>query len=483
LIRDFKFDKRRKRKTHFPYPSGRNIIALVFVVFTSIFAFALFDNPTEETIAPLPELDVTKDVEEIPEDTRTISRLILPNSRNKEPVPTSVKSISLNIDDGQSVKPITAAQLQKLKPINNQDKWITHKIKSGESLALIFQKYKLGSRLLYNITHSSKTAKKLALIRPGETLNFLFNKESNEFKKLVLQKDPVFSLIITRKGDTFTAIEKQRKLEVKTSTASVTIQSSLFLDGQAAGMSDGQIMAMASLFAWDIDFALELRKGDSFRLIYEENYLDGKKYSDGPILAAEFINQGNKHQAIRYQGKSKFANYYDTEGRSKRRAFIRTPVKFSRISSKFTRNRWHPVLKKWRSHKGVDYAAPRGTPVKATSNGKVIHRGRKGGYGNAVFIRHGGKYTTVYGHLSKFNRHVKKGSTVKQGQIIGYVGSTGLATGPHLHYELRVFGVHKNPLTVKLPKSNPLPKKQLKNFRTKSKPLLDRLQKLNQTDV
>ena len=237
-------------------------------------------------------------------------------------------------------------------------------------------------------------------------------------------------------------------------------------------------MELAQIFGWDIDFALELREGDQFHVIYEEQYLDGEKLRNGPILAAEFINRGNLYKAVRYTDKEGDTSYYDTEGNAKRRAFIRTPVKFSRISSRFTRKRWHPVLKRWRSHKGVDYAAPRGTPVKATGNGKVVFRGNKGGYGNVIFLRHGGKYTTVYGHLSRFAKGLKNGKAVKQGQIIGYVGSTGLATGPHLHYEFRVHGKHQNPLTIKLPKTIRLPKREQARFKKSTAPLMAQLDEL-----
>jgi murein DD-endopeptidase MepM/ murein hydrolase activator NlpD len=228
-------------------------------------------------------------------------------------------------------------------------------------------------------------------------------------------------------------------------------------------------MEMAGIFGWDIDFALELRKGDSFKLLYEEHFLDGNKLRNGPILMAEFNNDGKLFKAVRYQTPDGNTSYYDPDdGRNKKRAFIRTPVKFARISSRFTNGRFHPVLKKWRAHRGVDYAAPTGTPIKAAGNGKVIFRGTKGGYGKTVIIQHGTKYTTLYAHLSKYAKSSKKGRTIKQGQIIGYVGKTGLATGPHLHYEFRVNGVHRNPLTVKLPKADPINSKYRKDFDQKT---------------
>lgn len=360
--------------------------------------------------------------------------------------------------------------------------WIEHRIKSGESLANIFKKYGLSANLLHRITKSSKTASRLAKIKPGQQLRLQLD-DNGGLIELLLVRSKVNSLQILPELNSFSAQELEREIERRTATAQGTISTSLFIDGQKAGLSDGLILELASLFGWDIDFALELRTGDRFSLIYETQFLDGEKYDNGPILAAEFINKRDIYRAVRYRDSKGNVSYYDPEGHNKRRAFIRTPVKFGRISSRFTKRRWHPVLKKWRSHKGVDYAASTGTPVKATGSGKVTVRGWKGGYGRAVFIQHAGKYTTVYGHLSKFAGSVRKGTRVKQGQIIGYVGQSGLATGPHLHYEFRVHGVHRNPLTIKLPKSAPLPKKELKGFRSKTRTLLSQLDLLSQSNL
>jgi len=358
--------------------------------------------------------------------------------------------------------------------------WVEHKVKSGDSLARIFQDIGLSAGLLYRITHSSKEAATLASILPGQLLRFQLDGDG-QLVSLEHIISPITRLRITAEDDGFSARELRKDVQVRIAEARGTINDSLFLDGQAAGLSDAQIMELANIFGWDIDFALELRKGDSFSLVYEEQYLDGQKFRDGPILAAEFVNRGTVYHAIRFEDDKGEVGYFDTDGSSKRRAFIRTPVKFARISSRFTLRRWHPVLKKWRSHKGVDYAAPKGTPIRATGTGRVVFRGWKGGYGRAVIIKHGSKYSTLYGHMSRFVRSVKSGSHVKQGQVIGYVGQSGLATGPHLHYEFRVNGVHRNPLTVKLPKSLPLPKAQLARFQAASRPLLARLDALTPT--
>ncbi len=356
-------------------------------------------------------------------------------------------------------------------------RWVEHVVGKGENLAAIFKQQDLSPALLHRIVTSSPQAKNLARIHPGQKLFFAFD-ANDELQQLTLERSRIHRLEISRTEDGFLATEISRPVEKRFANATGIIESSLFVDGQKAGLSDAQIMELAQIFGWDIDFALEIREGDQFHVIFEEQYLDGEKIKNGPILAAEFINRGDTYKAVRYTDKAGDTAYYDTEGHAKRRAFIRTPVKFARISSRFTRKRWHPVLKRWRSHKGVDYAAPTGTPVKATGNGKVVFRGRKGGYGNAIFLRHGGKYTTVYGHLSRFAKGLKNGKAVKQGQIIGYVGSTGLASGPHLHYEFRVNGVHRNPLTIKLPKTVRLAKSELSRFKKLTAPLVAQLDEL-----
>ena len=234
-------------------------------------------------------------------------------------------------------------------------------------------------------------------------------------------------------------------------------------------------MELAGIFGWDIDFVLDIRQGDQFTVLYEELYLDGENIGNGDILAAEFVNQGKKYQAIRYTDKGGKTDYYSLDGKSMRKAFLRSPVEFSRISSGFSLGRKHPILNKIRAHKGVDYAASRGTPIKATSNGKIVHQGNKGGYGKTIIIQHGTKYSTLYAHMSNYRKCLKQGSRVKQGQIIGYIGSSGLATGPHLHYEFRVNGVHRDPLRVKLPGAEPLDKQYIDDFMTKAESLVAQL--------
>jgi len=360
--------------------------------------------------------------------------------------------------------------------------WVEDKVKSGDSLARIFSRNNLSANLLHRIVHSGKEAKKLALIKPGETLKFRLDDDGN-LLELVYQKNPIRSVQILPDGESFTLNKIERKLERRVTRSSGTITDSLYQSAQREGLSDNLIMELANIFGWDVDFALEIRAGDRFSLIYEEKYLDGEKYGNGPILAAEFVNKSRVFRAIRYEDEKGYGSYFSPDGGSMQKVFLRAPVDFRRISSRFTRSRWHPVLGKKRSHRGVDYAAATGTPIKASGEGRVTYRGRKGGYGKAVIIQHGQKITTLYGHMSKFKGSVKKGTRVRQGQVIGYVGKTGLATGPHLHYEFRVNGVHRNPLTVKLPPSSPIDKKYREDFQTKSAPLLAELDQMSRTMV
>ncbi|MGR9117181.1 MAG: peptidoglycan DD-metalloendopeptidase family protein [Gammaproteobacteria bacterium] len=265
------------------------------------------------------------------------------------------------------------------------------------------------------------------------------------------------------------------------SSALGTIHSSLFLDGKEAGLPDKVIMQLADIFAWDIDFALDIKENDSFAVLYEKLYIGDEEVGTGKILAAEFVNEGKIYKAVRYEDKQGHANYFTPEGHGMRKAFIRTPVDFARISSPFNLKRKHPILNRIRAHKGVDYAAKTGTPIKCTGDGKIIFQGRQSGYGRVIIVQHGKRYSTLYAHLSKFNKHYKKGSSIKQGDIIGYVGQSGLASGPHLHYEFRVDGQHRNPLTVKLPNSAPVDQSLLADFKATTQPLLAQLDQVRGT--
>jgi len=392
-------------------------------------------------------------------------------------VATSLQTIPIPNSPKQ---PIAAPQ--KIKATKPNYQWKEHRIRTGDNLALIFPKLGLSANLLHRIVSSNSTAAQLAHIKPGETLRAALDTDNN-LHELILKQSAIRSLKITPDGDTFSAKTIERQLESRTTHISGKVTSSLFVSAQKAGLSDRLIMELANIFGWDIDFALEIRAGDYFNVIYQEDFLDGEKYRDGAILAAEFVNRGESFRAIRYTDATGREDYYSPDGKSVRKAFLRSPVDFRRISSKFQKSRWHPVLGKKRPHRGVDYAASTGTPIKAAGDGKIILRGRKGGYGRAVMIEHGGGIVTLYGHMSRYASKQRRGTRVKQGQTIGYVGKSGLASGPHLHYEFRINGSHRNPLTVKLPSAAPIAKKYRSDFQEKTAPLLARLEILNKTLV
>jgi murein DD-endopeptidase MepM/ murein hydrolase activator NlpD len=264
-------------------------------------------------------------------------------------------------------------------------------------------------------------------------------------------------------------------LERRTVRASGSIESSLFASAAKAGLSGNLTMALAGVFGYDVDFLQDLRRGDRFVVLYEQIWREGEKLRDGPILAARFENDGRVLEAVRFTPNGGRTDYFTSAGGSMRKALTRNPVDFTRVSSGFSTSRLHPILNRVRAHQGVDYAAPAGTPVRAAGDGKIVFRGLRGGYGNAIVIQHGATYSTLYGHLSQFARGLGVGSRVAQDQVIGFVGASGLATAPHLHYEVLVNGVHRNPRTVDLPDAAPLPATDRAAFDAEAKRLLREL--------
>lgn len=341
----------------------------------------------------------------------------------------------------------------------------TKEIEAGDSIYKIFSAHGISDSDIYEISLADKKPQELTLMQPGQTLTYELKKESESVKvnKLILQKSVLEQVVITAIDGDFTKEVIIRTPETIQVYKEVDIKHSLSFDGLRAGIDQSILNQLANIFGWDIDFALDLREGDTFSLLYEEQQLDGEHIGFGDILAAQFVNNGKTFQAVRFE-TDKGTHYYTPDGLSMRKAFIRYPVDFSRISSGFNPNRLHPILKINRPHRGVDYAARTGTPIKASGDGKIIFKGVQTGYGNVIIINHGRGYTTLYGHMSAFARHIKRGSKVKQGEVIGFVGQTGYATGPHLHYEFRINGTHKNPVTVKLPNDLPMSKQDLRRY-------------------
>jgi murein DD-endopeptidase MepM/ murein hydrolase activator NlpD len=347
--------------------------------------------------------------------------------------------------------------------LNHKTKIIT--VSKNDNLTNIFRALKISNEALHKIINNQNINNYMKKIQPGQKLEITYDYTDGQLIKIIYPLDKLNIFKIEKDPDNSDALightERLQTTEKET-FATLHINSSLFEDAQKQKLNIDLVLQIINIFAWDIDFAQDLRSGDSVEILYKEYFMNGESHSNGPILAINFHNNGKTYSAIRFE-HGDHADYYTPEGLSMHKTFIRTPVKFTRISSKFSLGRNHPLLHRIRAHRGVDYAAPTGTPIKAAGDGRIVHYGRKGGYGKTAIIQHGEKYTTLYAHMSKYNSKLQTGSFVKQGEVIGYVGQTGLATGPHLHYEFRVNGEHKNPLTVPLPKANPIdPKHKIK---------------------
>lgn len=380
---------------------------------------------------------------------------------------------SLPITQSVEVEPAP----QKLTP--TPENWVEYQIQPGDNLTTLFNRAGLNARDVYRISSAVSGSDALKRLHPGESIAFLV--EDGQLNKLRHIRNRLSSTLLEQTDQGYRVTAEQRTPELRSTYSQGVIENSLFLDAAQAGMSDKVIMELASIFGWDVDFALDIRSGDSFHVLYEDEFLDGEKIGEGDIIAAKFINQGITYAAVRYTDSNGETSYYTPEGRSMRKAFLRSPVDFRRISSHFKPERYHPVLGQKRPHRGVDYAAATGTPLKAAGDGKIIWRGTKGGYGRTIIIQHGGNITTLYAHMSRYQKGIDNGSRVQQGDIIGYVGSSGLATGPHLHYEFRINGVHKNPLTVALPQANSIPADEMPVFTAEAGRLMAELESLGDT--
>ncbi len=358
-----------------------------------------------------------------------------------------------------------------------QLKWHRMVLQSGQTLSGIFTELGLSQGLLLKIIGLNDDSSKLARIYPGAALEIALAHDG-EFMQLRYRPSEDDELVIHNDMSQLSTEIIEHPKQVHLANASGVITDSLFQTGKRAGLSDNMVMKLAHIFSWDIDFVLEIRSGDRFSVIYEQIYQDGEYLRDGNILAATFTNQGETFEAVYYDADEDLTGYYAPNGRSMKKAFLRAPVKFSAIVSNFNPKRMHPILKRVKPHRGIDYGAPTGTPVFAAGNGRVTHSAYSKANGNYVFIQHPNGIVTKYLHFSK--RKVKKGEKVKQGQTIGLVGATGLATGPHLHYEFIYNGVHRNPRTVQLPKSEPLPDALLSGFRDYASPLLTQLHAMDE---
>ena len=394
-------------------------------------------------LLPSDEAEASKDVTFVAADYQELA------VGQEYPLPLSIESVEYNPASSISTKQV--------------------RVKSGDSLASLFKREGVPQKDMLAVTRSSKLAQQFTRLVPGKYLTFKFD-ENNTLVELEYAHQAAATVVAKRgENDKFETSIEERETVVTERYFEGTIESNFWNAGVLAGLNDKLIMNLANIFQWDVDFALDIRKGDQFSALVEQIFIDGEFVGYGDILAAEFTNQGDDFSAVRFED----GRYYTPDGDSMQKAFLRAPVSFKYISSNFTKRRFHPVQKRYKAHRGVDYAASTGTPVVAAGDGKVIKSGYDRFNGHHVFLEHGGGITTKYIHFSK--RKVKKGQRVKQGQVIGLVGATGLAAGPHLHYEFLVNGVHRNPRTVALPKANPISKQQKPAFVAMAEQRMDKL--------
>ncbi|MEO4016000.1 OapA family protein [Pseudomonas rossensis] len=456
-------------KTHLLAASGiAALLSLALLVFPSSDVEAKKTTLSLELESPAEQLTQDQDAAEAVQATN-------------EPAASPFAQIENSAEEPQETAQTAPAPV----PVIEEKKSPNHReviVSKGDTLSTLFEKVGLPAASVHEVLASDKQAKQFSQLKHGQKLEFELSPDG-QLTNLHSKVSDVESITLIKndKGYAFNRITA--KPTVRSAYVHGVINSSLSQSAARAGLSHSLTMDMASVFGYDVDFAQDIRQGDEFDVIYEQKVVNGKAVGNGPILSARFTNRGKIYTAVRYTNKQGNSSYYTADGNSMRKAFIRTPVDFARISSKFSMGRKHPILNKIRAHKGVDYAAPRGTPIKAAGDGKVLLAGRRGGYGNTVIIQHGNTYRTLYGHMQGFAKGVQTGSSVKQGQVIGYIGTTGLSTGPHLHYEFQVNGVHVDPLGQKVAMADPISKAERARFLAQSQPLMARMDQEKSTQL
>ncbi len=352
--------------------------------------------------------------------------------------------------------------------------WREDRIRRGDTIGSVLARLGVADPAALEFLRTNPAARPLYQLRPGKPLTVETDDDGRLVNLRFLTPDGQ-RLSIARDGDRLTAEAAAAPAEIRWKMATGEIRSSLFAAADEANLPDAVTLQLADVFAGDIDFYHDLQRGDRFTVVYEARYVDGEPVGAGAIVAAEFDNRGRAFRAYLWRGEDGGVNYFGADGAPMRKAFLRSPMEFSRVTSGFSNARFHPILQAWRAHKGVDYAAPTGTPVRATGNAKVVFAGTQNGYGNVIQLQHQGAFSTLYAHLSRIAPQVRTGVRVAQGDVIGYVGQTGWATGPHLHYEFRVGGEQRNPLTVALPTGEPLAPQYRQEFAERTAPAIAQL--------
>lgn len=439
---------------------------MVVAAISAVVAVVAIVTPSGDVKANRPDLDATRDTEALAEGS---DAGISASVGEFAGIATGIAEYDTNVP-AELAKVLTvegaagADALTKEPTPPKSQPWEEFVVRSGDNLSLLFKRAGFSDADVYRIVHTAPQGRSLERIYPGQSLKFLRD-EKGGLAAVRHTIDSLQSVTYRRMDGGFSSEQNVRETELRQSWATVEIESSLFLAGKKAGMSSNFIMEVATIFGGVIDFVLDPRKGDTMEVLFEERYLDGEKYAEGNVIAASYTNRGERFDAYRYVDSEGMTSYYNENGVSMRKAFLMAPVDFTRISSNFNPRRKHPIYKTVRPHNGTDYAAPRGTPVFAAGDGRVTKAGYSRANGNFVFIQHGERFVTKYLHLTK--KKVKAGQRVVQSQVIGTVGSTGAATGPHLHYEFLVDGTHRNPRFIhkSLPKAKSLPEQEMPRFR------------------
>lgn len=423
------------------FPRTHLLLAIGLSIGLTVFVFAKLSEDADDV-----RFNIEATLATIPEAT--------PERLGPEAIGDTDPLASLQLDDIQPPAPPPSPQWSATRT----------EVRPGDNLAIIFKRHGLSPADVHAVSTSEPLGRRLRNIFPGHELT-LYKDDSGQLMQMDYASGPLDTLVFEREGKTFSSQQITEEPDRSVAYKHGVIDHSLFVASQRAGLTDNLTMRLAQIFQWDVDFVLDIRPGDAFYVLYEELYHEEEFIGHGQILAAEFVNQGEHHRAILYTDDSGEQDYFAPDGNSMRKAFLRAPVEFSRISSNFNLRRVHPLFKTVRPHRGIDYAAPRGTPILAAGDGRVSKATRTKPNGNFVVIQHGEQFVTKYLHLSKFGRGIKSGTKVKQGQTIGYVGATGWATAAHLHYEFLVNGVHKNPRTVSLPDAQPIASAEMPRFK------------------
>lgn len=460
------FNKKNSHIKRFGIPAATVLVILFYIIFNS--------HPTMK-----PQKQVTN----------TVTSPAVMTSLNNVPVilAEEFKATTLNIQSNavqhdtekdlseQNPRSVAALSKPKVLPIKPESSTQTIVIRKRDTLEKILGRLNVSKKDLTPLLSLGPSVQALKKLKPGQKL--VISTKDHHLTQLTYAFDPVSTLLINRGKDNNHYISqlKTTPLETKQSFTRFTVLGSIHGSAKKAGLSTKRTSQLASIFKSTVDFTRGNHSGDKVHVLFQDYFLNGKKIKEGEIVAAEYKTATNTYQAVRFTDPQGNSGYYAPDGSSMQKRFLPAPVKFTRISSLFNPKRWHPVLHRFRHHQGVDYAAPYGTPIKSVANGTIAQLGRQGGYGNTILIKHDSSYSTLYGHLSKYASGLKVGAHVQQGELIGYVGSSGLATGPHLHFEFRINGVHRNPLTVALPNGKSITHACRNKFHNEVKKLMAKL--------